>query len=90
MLDKIFLENYRKRQNIPENPRRNLTEYLQSEILFSLYNSKYGKQISFMGGTCLRFVYNIERFSEDLDFELIGKDKLVFIELAKFFEKELG
>jgi predicted nucleotidyltransferase component of viral defense system len=90
MLDKNFLEDWRKRNNIPLNPRRNLTEYLQSEILFALQNSKYGEMLTFMGGTCLRFVYKIDRFSEDLDFELVGKKKVDYSDLAKFFEKELN
>jgi predicted nucleotidyltransferase component of viral defense system len=89
MLDKTFLQEYRKRKNIPNNPRRNLAEYLQSEILFILYNSKYGKNLSFMGGTCLRFVYELDRFSEDLDFELIGNEKINYEELADFIKKEL-
>lgn len=90
MLDKNFLENWRKKNNIPLNPRRNLTEYLQSELLFALQNSKYGKMLTFMGGTCLRFVYKIDRFSEDLDFEFVGNENIDYPDLAKFFEKELG
>jgi predicted nucleotidyltransferase component of viral defense system len=88
MLDKFFLEDYVKRSGIPNIPRRILTEYLQSEILAVVYNSKFGRHISFMGGTCLRFVYKMERFSEDLDFDLIN-DGLDYIELAKFIKKKL-
>ena len=88
MLDKFFLEDYIKRSGIPNMPRRVLTEYLQSEILAVVYNSKFGSHISFLGGTCLRFVYKIERFSEDLDFDLI-KNGLDYGELAKFIEKKL-
>ena len=90
MLDKNFLENWRKKNSIPLSPRRNLTEYLQSEILFALQNSKYGQMLTFMGGTCLRFVYKIDRFSEDLDFEFVGNENIDYSDLAKFFEKELG
>ena len=88
MLDKFFLEDYIKRNGIPDIPRRVLTEYLQSEILAVVYNSKFGSHISFLGGTCLRFVYKIERFSEDLDFDMI-KGGLDYKELAKFIEKKL-
>lgn len=88
MLDKFFLEDYVKRNNIPQNPRRYLTEYLQTEILAALYGSKYGQFVSFLGGTCLRFVYKIDRFSEDLDFDLI-KTGLDYDELAKYLEKKL-
>ncbi len=88
MLDKFFLEDYVKRNGMPNVPRRVLTEYLQTEILAALYNSKFGPSLSFLGGTCLRFVHKIERFSEDLDFDLIKKD-LNYDELAKFIEKKL-
>jgi len=89
MLNKFFLEDYVKRNGLPQKPRAVLTEYLQSEILASLYGSKFGSYLTFMGDTCLRFVYRIDRFSEDLDFELIKKG-LKYSELAAFFEKELG
>lgn len=89
MLDKFFLEDYIKRNGIPNVPRRVLTEYLQSEILSIVYNSKFGSHISFLGGTCLRFIYKIERFSEDLDFDLIKPD-LDYKNLAKFIEKKLN
>ena len=89
MLDRNFLEDYIEKNNIPKNPRRYLVEYLQSEILSILYNSKYGRHLSFLGGTCLRFVYGIERFSEDLDFDLI-KPGLSYGELAEYFEKKLS
>lgn len=88
MLDKFFLEDYIKRNGIPNIPRRVLTEYLQSEILAVVFNSKFGNHLSFLGGTCLRFVHKIERFSEDLDFDLI-KDGLDYGELAKFIGKKL-
>ncbi len=88
MLDKFFLEDYIKRNGIPNVPRRVLTEYLQAEILAAVFNSRFGSHLSFLGGTCLRFVHKIERFSEDLDFDLI-KSGLDYDELAKFIEKKL-
>jgi len=89
MLDKFFLEDYIKKNNMPDKPRGVLREYLQTEILAALYGSKYGPYLTFMGGTCLKFVYQLERFSEDLDFELIKKG-LEYDELAAYLEKELG
>lgn len=88
MLDKFFLEDYIKRNGIPNIGRRVLTEYLQSEILAIVFNSKFGSHLSFLGGTCLRFVHKIERFSEDLDFDLINAG-LDYGELAKFIGKKL-
>jgi predicted nucleotidyltransferase component of viral defense system len=88
MLNKKFLEEYIKENGIPKKPRQNLTEYLQAEILAAIYDSEYGKFLSFIGGTCLRFAYNIERFSEDLDFDLI-KSGFDCVELAEYLEKKL-
>lgn len=88
MLDKFFLEDYIKKNNIPNIPRRVLTEYLQSEILAVIYGSKFGSSLSFLGGTCLRFVYKLDRFSEDLDFDLIKKG-LDYEDLASYIEKRL-
>lgn len=45
-------------------------EYLQLVILKTIYGSKYGRVLSFMGGTCLRICYGLKRYSEDLDFAL--------------------
>lgn len=51
--------------------RRNLArEYLQARILESLQRSGAMVPLAFQGGTALRFLYNLARFSEDLDFAL--------------------
>jgi len=42
-------------------------DYFQNVILFILYQN-YGKDIVFKGGTALKKVYGLDRFSEDLDF----------------------
>lgn len=46
-----------------------LREYLQYKILDILFESPYESKLAFLGGTCLRIVYNNNRFSEDLDFD---------------------
>ena len=45
-------------------------EYLQARILASLQDAGAMAAIAFHGGTCLRFLYSIPRYSEDLDFAL--------------------
>ncbi len=47
-----------------------LREYLQSCALRSLHESEAFLNLSFVGGTALRFLFNLPRFSEDLDFSL--------------------
>jgi hypothetical protein len=50
---------------------RNLArEYLQARILESLQRAGAMVPLAFHGGTALRFLYAIPRFSEDLDFAL--------------------
>ncbi len=50
---------------------RNLVrEYLQARILESLQRAGAMIPLAFYGGTALRFLYGIRRYSEDLDFAL--------------------
>lgn len=47
--------------------------YLQDIILHSIYQ-KTTDELVFKGGTCLLKLYNLDRFSEDLDFTLNDKE----------------
>src|SRR3989344_2043435 len=47
-----------------------LREYLQIKILDVLYQQSLSPQLIFVGGTSLRLTKNLDRFSEDLDFDL--------------------
>lgn len=47
-----------------------LREYLQAFVLRSLHESEAFQCLSFVGGTALRFLYGLPRFSEGLDFSL--------------------
>lgn len=68
-----------------------MREYLQILILRSVYHSKYGSAISFMGGTCLRICYNLKRYSEDLNFALDKKNRgYSFGRLIEVVKKDLG
>lgn len=51
---------------------RLVREYLQARILQSLQDRRAFLSWAFLGGTALRFLYSIPRFSEDLDFSLIA------------------
>lgn len=46
-------------------------EYWEIVLLKNLFESPYGKDLIFKGGTALRLVYGSPRYSEDLDFSLI-------------------
>lgn len=54
------------------NPKAALVEYLQYEILDSIFKQHNSEKLSFMGGTSIRLVYGSRRFSEDLDFDNFG------------------
>lgn len=53
-------------------------EFLQIFILKIIYDEGYFRNLAFVGGTALRFLYNLRRFSEDLDFSLINKNGYKF------------
>lgn len=59
-----------------------LKEYLQLLILDFLSNTPYVGKIVFIGGTNLRLVKGIDRFSEDLDFDCKNLSKEEFTEMT--------
>ena len=50
------------------NERNALREYLQNYLLLLMQKTKMNESLFFVGGTALRFLYGIRRYSEDLDF----------------------
>lgn len=72
-----------------ENKLNVLREFLQCLTLKSIEEKGYFRNIAFVGGTALRFLYGLRRFSEDLDFSLIAKENFDFgsflSELTKTF-----
>jgi predicted nucleotidyltransferase component of viral defense system len=54
----------------PVEARNLAREYLQALILQSLQRAGAMNTLAFHGGTALRFLYSLPRFSEDLDFAL--------------------
>ena len=59
-----------------------LKEYLQLLILDFLSSTSYIKKVIFIGGTYLRLVMGIDRFSEDIDFDCKDLTKDEFHELC--------
>jgi predicted nucleotidyltransferase component of viral defense system len=54
------------------NPQAALVEYLQHELLDSLFKDPGAAQLCFIGGTAIRILHGSHRFSEDLDFDNFG------------------
>ena len=48
-----------------------LREILQEVALLGLWRSKFYDKAAFYGGTALRIIYGLDRFSEDMDFSLL-------------------
>jgi len=49
-----------------------LREIMQEIALLGLWRSKFFENAAFYGGTALRILYGLDRFSEDLDFSLLS------------------
>jgi hypothetical protein len=57
-----------------EDHVRALREILQEIALLGLWRAKFFEEAAFYGGTALRVLYGLDRFSEDLDFSLVHPD----------------
>lgn len=66
------LETYKPRSRQEEFNA--FKEIVQEMVLFALSRTNFFKGASFTGGTALRVLYGLPRFSEDLDFSLVGSD----------------
>ncbi len=67
-----------------KNSKAVLVEYLQYELLDSIFKQKNSEKLSFIGGTAIRIVYDSLRFSEDLDFDNFG---LSYHDFGEIIEK---
>lgn len=66
-----------------------MREYLQAYILRILHDAGFFRTNAFLGGTALRFLYDLPRFSEDLDFSLAKKPEYQFVDIIKKIKQEL-
>ncbi len=73
----------------PETKRIILKEVLQAYVLDYLYNHPSYRHLNFYGGTCLHVIYNLNRLSEDLDFDNRANLELDSLadDLVQFFHK---
>lgn len=81
-----------KELGVPSRERGILREYLQVKTLDYVYSQKKSDKLSFIGGTSLRLLRNLPRFSEDLDFDNLGVSDPEMIEIMHYvrdrFESE--
>ena len=65
--------DFAKSYGLPTEKKRGiLREYYQVRLLQKIYAQELSKNLSFIGGTAVRFLRGINRFSEDLDFDTLN------------------
>jgi predicted nucleotidyltransferase component of viral defense system len=64
-----------------------LREFVQYTFLKELYMQTFSENIFFKGGTAIRIIFNGERFSEDLDFSVVGSKDTFTKHLLPFFKQ---
>lgn len=69
---RAMLERY---DFITDDPYEALREIMQEIVLYALYDAGFFDRAVFYGGTALRMLYGLPRFSEDLDFSLLEADE---------------
>lgn len=76
-----MIEGYHPKNN--EEKRNVIKEVMQEIVLCGLSRAGFFNESAFYGGTALRIFYGLDRFSEDLDFSLLVKNK--DFDLVKYF-----
>jgi len=67
MLSRYTLSNSRDAVNA-------VREIIQEIALYGLWQGGFFRETAFYGGTALRILYGLDRYSEDMDFSLLKKD----------------
>lgn len=76
---------------VPVTKQRGIIrEYLQVKFLGYLFSKPKAKKLSFIGGTCLRLLRGLDRFSEDLDFDNLGLGREELSRLVRQVAAEFG
>jgi len=86
---KDFLMELMGTQQGTDAKRNAMREYLQAYILRILHEKGLFRTAAFVGGTALRFLHQLPRYSEDLDFSLVKGTGDNFLELMKAVKTEL-
>jgi predicted nucleotidyltransferase component of viral defense system len=73
----------------PGQALNRLREYLQAFVLRSFHESEAFRPLAFVGGTALRFLHNLPRFSEDLDFSLVSGEGYAGMEWMAKVKRDL-
>lgn len=83
-----ILQRLIKNAASPERKLHLVREFLQTLILKTLSDKNAFTSLVFVGGTALRIVHNLNRFSEELDFSLLEKSNFDFLPLMHEIQRE--
>lgn len=75
----FFAESLRRN---PSHLEYMLKEYFHYRMLDIIFSGEYASRLSFIGGTSLRILHHIQRFSEDLDFDCFKLSREEFFHLT--------
>jgi hypothetical protein len=87
MID-LLKSQFGSEMSIEEKANR-VREFLQIVMMKIIYDKGYFENLAFVGGTALRILHNLRRFSEDMDFSVIRKSKYNFSDFVSEIEKGL-
>ena len=86
---KDYLLELASQQTNSYNKLNVMREYLQAYTIRVLFEEGAFRTLAFIGGTALRFVYHLPRYSEDLDFSILkSSDRYSFLTLLNRLKKE--
>ncbi|MBI5150097.1 MAG: nucleotidyl transferase AbiEii/AbiGii toxin family protein [Candidatus Omnitrophica bacterium] len=72
-----------------EEKENRLREFLQVLTLKIVHDKGWFENLTFAGGTALRILFNMRRFSEDLDFSLTGPSGYDFKKLCRELQAQM-
>ncbi len=71
-MDRAIIQMFEKYSCVTDEDYKNaLKEIIQETVLLGLWRGKFFEHATFYGGTALRILYTLDRYSEDLDFSLL-------------------
>ena len=74
-MNEVVMQRFKQfRLNTAEQEKDALREIIQEIALLGLWRGKFFEHAAFYGGSSLRILYGLNRFSEDLDFTLMQPD----------------
>ena len=84
-----IVRQYPKELQKPEFFDPMVKEYIHHHMLKTLFSDKLANRIAFIGGTALRYFYDLKRFSEDINLDCFDLSKADFIKMTDHLLNEI-